>query len=144
MRFPEVLCEVLDVGVEGNTVRAQVNTMESPVGVIVHDMEEEVGPVGEFLGAVEASIVDRTSGGGVPWHKLMGTELMGDLLTKLVSLDEMVVVFLVCVKLVGALRGKGAGMLLTFWVRQGVEGKVRLQISNLAVGARSFWRGQVG
>jgi hypothetical protein len=72
--------------------------------------------VGKFLGAVGASIVDRMSGGGVLWHKLVGMELMGDLLTELVSLDEMVVVFFVCVKLVRALRDKGAGVSLTLWV----------------------------
>jgi hypothetical protein len=42
MHFPKVPHEILDAGVEGNTVRAQVDTMESPVGVIVYDMEEEV------------------------------------------------------------------------------------------------------
>jgi hypothetical protein len=58
MHFPEVLHEILDVSVEGNAVGAQVDAMESPVGVIVCNVEEEVGPVGEFLGAVGAGVID--------------------------------------------------------------------------------------
>jgi hypothetical protein len=93
-----------------------VNAMELPIGVIMCDVEEKIGPVSKVLRTVGAGVVDWSSSGGVLWHKLVGVEPVGDLLAELVGLNEMVVVFFTYVKLMGALRGKGAGVSPTLWV----------------------------
>jgi hypothetical protein len=136
-----VLCEIPEAVVEGNAVWTWVNVVKSSAGVVVHNMEEEVGPVGELLRTVGAGVIYWASSGVAPWHRLVGAEPVGDLLAELVSLNEVVVILFVWVKLMGALRGKRTSMSLTFWMQQGVEGEVRLWIGDLAVGAEDFWRG---
>jgi hypothetical protein len=133
-----VLCEISEVVVEGNAVWTWVNVVKSSAGVVMHNVEKEVGPVGELLRTGRASVIYWASSGVAPWHRLVGAEPVGDLLAELVSLNEVVVILFMCVKLMGALRDKGTSMLLTFWMQQGVEGEVRLWIGDLAVGAGDF------
>jgi hypothetical protein len=116
MCLPDVSGEVSDANVEGDTMGAWVDVMGPLFSVVLGDVEVEVGSVREFLRAVRASVVYWVSSGSVLGHRLVGVEPMGDLVAELVGLDKVVIIFLMRFELAWALRGKGAGILLTLWM----------------------------
>jgi hypothetical protein len=103
--------------VEGSVVGIRVDEIEFARAVVMGNVEQEVVLIGEFLGAIWAGVIHGLSSDGVLWHGLAGAEAMGDVVAKLVSVDEVLVIVFLGVELVWALGGKGAGVQLALWVR---------------------------
>jgi hypothetical protein len=113
----DTLHEVLDVDVEGDAVRAGVDVMGPSLGMVLDDVKVEVGLMGKFLRAVGTGVVYWVASDSIVWHRLTGVEAVNHAATELVGFNKMVVIVFTCVELLGALWGKGIGVLSALQVR---------------------------